>query len=72
MNLNENSFAVLGPKLWNVLPSHLSVINSESGSKNELTKYLKTLSDEPPVAGYARRNANTLMEVEAMRGGYDL
>ena len=72
LSIYENSFAVLGPKLWNVLPSYLSVMKSESGFKNELTKYLKTLSDEPPVSGYARRNTNTLLEVDVIRGGHDL
>ena len=68
----EDSFAVVGPRLWNILPSQLTIVKSESGFKDKLTEYLKKLHDEPPVVGYVRRNDNTLPEVVMLRGGHDL
>ena len=64
--LYENSFAVVGPRLWNVLPKRLALMDSESRFKFNLTDYLMTLPDEPPVHGYARSHNNTLPEVARM------
>ena len=64
--LYENSFAVVGPRLWNALPGRLATMDSESKFKFNLTDYLMTLPDEPPVHGYARSHNNTLPEVARM------
>ena len=63
VSLYENSFAVVGPKLWNTIPANLTTIHSQDSFKNKLTSWMKGLPDEPPVDGYVRRHRNTLMEV---------
>ena len=40
-SLYDSSFAVLGPKLWNCLPSHLHEIAVMDAFKHELTIFLK-------------------------------
>ena len=59
----DESFAVVGPRLWNCLPADLTKIRSESKFKAQLTNFLKLLLDEPPVTGYQRAHSNTLPEV---------
>ena len=66
-SLYESSFAVVGPRLWNSLPSRLSVLDSLEIFKGHLTKFMLELPDEPPVVGYARRDTNTLSEVVLRR-----
>ena len=62
-NLYENSFAVVGPQLWNTLPVALNTIQTKDTFKYRLTDYLSKLPDEPPVRNYARAHKNTLHEV---------
>jgi hypothetical protein len=45
----ETSFAVVGPKLWNTLPSRLSTITTKTAFKTELTRYLSQIPDRPRV-----------------------
>ena len=66
-SIYDRSFAVVGPKLWNVLPKFLTSINDSAEFKNSLTSYLAVLVDEPPVFGYTRRHNNTLLEVTHLR-----
>ena len=61
--LYDSSFAVLGPTIWNKLPSWLNTIPSEDLFKKKLTAYLIELEDEPPVRGYQRAHNNTLADV---------
>ena len=61
--LYDSSFAVLGPSTWNLLPSWLNTVKSESLFKKYLTDYLMELDDEPPVEGYTRVHNNTLADV---------
>ena len=63
------SFAVYGPTLWNLLPSSLTSFDTMDKFKSELTKYLMTLPDEPPIAGYPRRNGNRLTDVVGQSTG---
>ena len=66
--LFEKSFAVVGPQLWNWLPSQLSSIENENTFKCKLTEFMKGLCDEPPVRRYVRRHGNTLPEVRRISG----
>ena len=59
----DQSFSVIGPALWNVLPSQLTTIECQSKFKNRLSEFIQSLPDEPPVSGYMRAHANTLPEV---------
>ena len=53
----EQSFGVVGPKLWNTLPRRLSTISKKTTFKTALTKYLSQIPDLPPVDGFASRNS---------------
>ena len=65
-SIYDRSFAVAGPRLWNLLPSHLTVISSAVKFKNALSGYIAQFIDEPPVVGYPRTHSNTLAEVSAI------
>ena len=53
----ESSFAVLGPKLFNTLPRHISTITKKGPFKTALSKHLESIPDEPPVDGVTSRNS---------------
>ena len=57
------SFAYVGPRLWNVLPKKLNLIGEMDEFKRELTRFVLSLPDKPPVQGYVRANNNSLLEV---------
>ena len=59
----DSSFAVVGPKLWNILPPDINTIDSLESFKRRLTSYIKDrFPDHPPVHGYVRSNSNSLLE----------
>ena len=57
--MRENSFAVKGPKLYNLLPSHLrnSSFDTIDAFKRQLDKFLSSIPDEPIIDDYKGRNA---------------
>ena len=59
----DESFAVIGPKLWNVLPADVSIINNPRTFKRVLTEWCLKCPDRPPVAGYRRLDDNSLLSV---------
>ena len=59
----DSSFAYLGPKLWNLLPKSINSIDKLQKFKGELTRFVLSLPDKPPVHGYARENNNSLTEI---------
>ena len=61
-SLYDSSFAVHGPRLWNIIPSNLTLETDFQLFKNSLTNFLQSVPDQPPVAGYARANGNSLLE----------
>ena len=66
--LREESFAVKGPKLFNLLPASLRNLDSVKIStfKRCLDKYLKSIPDEPVIDDYAARNfenSNSLLHM---------
>ena len=65
--LYDSPFAVVGPSLWNHLPSWLNTITSRESFKYKLTEYMMQLDDEPPVQGYSRAHNNTLGDVTRMQ-----
>ena len=52
----DSSFAYIGPKLWNILPKSINSIGQFHKFKGELTKFVLSIPDKPPVCGYARTN----------------
>jgi len=59
----DASFAYVGPKLWNVLPSYFRAIRELDEFKRKLTKFVLLLPDRPPIPGYSVVNHNSLAEV---------
>ena len=59
--LRDNSFAHVGPKLWNILPKNVSEETSLSGFKISLAKFLEKYPDKPPVPGLAYINNNSIL-----------
>ena len=57
--LYDSSFAVLGPRLWNFIPSELTLQKNFDAFKNSLTCFLLTVPDKPPVLGYTCPNNNS-------------
>ena len=60
-NLYDSSFAVLGPRLWNIIPSSLTQEPDFQQFKNSVTKFVQSVPDQPPVAGYTTTNSNSLL-----------
>ena len=61
-SLYDSSFAVIGPKLWNCLPSHLPAVADLVGFKQNLTTFLLTFPDNPPIGDYVAVNNNSLLD----------
>jgi len=59
--LRDNSFAHIGPMLWNLLPKEVSMATSLEGFKISLSKFLEKYPDKPPVPGLSYINDNSLL-----------
>ena len=59
--LFDNSFAVQGPKLWNAMPHNLNNIQNLEHFKDQLTKFLLSFPDMPPISGCSPPNSNSLL-----------
>ena len=66
----ESSFAVVGPKLWNCIPHHITTITNMNTFKVALSKFLARIPDEPPVDGYTRHNSLLDFNRIQLTGGY--
>ena len=62
LTLYEESFIIKAAKLWNILPPNITHISSLNSFKHELTNFLNTVPDEPPLPGYPFRNNNSLLQ----------
>ena len=60
-SLYDSSFAVIGPKLWNCIPSNLNSIIQFDLFKKELTAFLMSVPDTPPAKGYSPKNSNSVL-----------
>ena len=60
-SLYDNSFAVKGPKLWNILPRYVKEQTTLQGFKTSLNKFLDGIIDQPPIFGYITPNNNSLL-----------
>ena len=69
-SLYDASFSVHGPRLWNILPAHLTRVSDFTEFKNQLTNFLFTIPDRPPVAGYTCQNSNTLLDWNKDKSGW--
>ena len=69
-SLYDASFAVLGPRLWNTIPAYLTRVADFEQFKIQLTNYLFTIPDRPPIAGYIRQNSNSLLDWDKDKSGW--
>ena len=53
----ENSFAVIGPRLWNTIPHNITTKTNKDSFKVALSKYMDQIPDEPPIDGFTRHNS---------------
>ena len=63
----DQSFAVIGPRLWNCIPAETTKINKLASFKTSLGRYLKQIPDTPPTPGYPSSNHNSILDY-AVRG----
>ena len=56
----DHSFVIKSAKLWNILPSELTKVDSFHLFKSQLDKFLSLIPDEPPLPGYPFKSDNSL------------
>ena len=54
---DNNTLGVVGPKLWNTIPTKLTHITNQTTFKTALSKYLAQIPDHPPIQGIASENS---------------
>ena len=59
--LYDCSFAVMGPKLWNSIPYPLNNMSDFTSFKNQLTRFMLSVPDKPPIRGYTSPNTNSVL-----------
>ena len=60
--IQHNSFASIGPALFNCVPKQIKEKESLLSFKTALDKFLRSVPDEPPISGYPNQNGNTILE----------
>ena len=66
----DQSFAVKGPQLWNILLPEINLMKTLDPFKRKLTHFIKDrFPDKPPVHGYACQNSNSLLEWTMLPAG---
>ena len=69
--LYDLSFAVIGPRLWNVIPKDIKDCDTLITFKCNLDKFLfETFPDHPPISGYAISNNNSILDWSISRNDY--
>ena len=63
----DSSFGVRAAQLWNILPAHVSQLNSIERFKIGLGRFLEQFPDMPPVPGYTTVNNNSLLSWKETR-----
>ena len=61
-SLYDGSFAVLGARLWNVVPVDVKSLKTFLSFKEKLSQFLSSFPDNPPVQGYSCANTNSLLD----------
>ena len=69
LSVNENSFGVIGPRLWNTIPAACTLAPTLQKFKDTLQTHLNTIPDLPPVGNYTTINHNSLLDWDIERVG---
>ena len=67
--LYDASFAFTGPNLWNAIPKAANTQDKLESFKVHLGKFLDTIPDCPPTAGYTAANNNSIIDWLNQPGG---
>ena len=60
----DRSFSVIGPKLWNILPSQCTLtLHSLQKFKYLLDNFILQFPDQPPTVGYSASHSNSLLDI---------
>ena len=65
----DDSFGMLGPRLWNILPKSTTLQPTLGSFKSSLQKMLDATPDQPPTRGYTPTNHNSLLEWRLQTSG---
>ena len=60
--LRNQSFSCHGPRLFNILPKELKMLDNLPSFKLQLDRFLKKFPDTPPTPGYVAANSNSLID----------
>ena len=66
--IQEQSFTYRAARLWNVLPKRVKEARTIEQLKIELGRFLKSIPDELPTAGYTTRCRNSIVEWSTQGG----
>ena len=61
-SLQENSFAIMGPMIWNCIPGHIRKLNTLDLFKKNLTTFVLKVPDKPPIRGYSSPNSISILD----------
>ena len=73
--LYETSFSVMGPKLWNRLPTQIRAVSKYDSFKRQMAAFMLSVPDKPPIRGFTQPNSNSIpdcrndREASALWGG---
>ena len=76
--LHETSFSLMGPKLWNCLPTQIRAISKHDSFKRQMTVFMHSVPDKPPIRGFTSQNSNPILdwrndqETSALWGGQQI
>ena len=62
LHIYENSFNVIGPRLWNIIPTRCTTCPYLGSFKTMLQPFLNGIPDLPPVGNYTCKNSNSLLD----------
>ena len=76
--LYETLLSLMGPKLWNCLPTKIRAISKHDSCKRQMTAFMLSVPDKPPIRGFTSPNSNSILdwrndqETSALWGGQQL
>ena len=71
-SLYDGFFAVLGPRLWNIIPVSLTKMSDFLPFKANPSEFLRKIPERPPVAGYTCPNSDSLLDWRTDKSGWSV
>lgn len=60
--LRDKSFSSMGPRLYNLLPKDIKLLDTLPSFKYQLDQFIQKYPDTPPTPGYVAANGNSLVD----------